>query len=130
VGVLDVHGVSYHLFMRSRGPRSHVLRLSPFIWVLVAAIVVLAGRTSVAEAKPKGPALWVVKDSDTTVFLFGSLHSLPVGTVWLTGAIRDAYEESEEVVIEEIDPDLQTREAIQKSTDATTISERYGKNCR
>ena len=28
------------------------------------------------------PALWVVKDADTTIYLFGTVHLLPTDTDW------------------------------------------------
>jgi uncharacterized protein YbaP (TraB family) len=39
------------------------------------------------------PALWRVTDADTTVYLFGSIHMLPPGTNWRSGAVDRALAE-------------------------------------
>lgn len=44
-----------------------------------AAITVLATASGLAA-----PALWKVSDSDSSVWLFGSIHLLPAGTEWRT----------------------------------------------
>ena len=44
------------------------------------------------------PALWVVKDKDTTIYLFGTVHVLKPGTEWLDGGVKKAYDASPEVV--------------------------------
>lgn len=51
------------------------------------------------------PALWVLKDEDTTVYLFGTVHILKPGLSWFDEAVKDAFDESEELVIEMIKPD-------------------------
>lgn len=43
----------------------------------------------------KGPALWVVKDVDTTVYLFGTVHVLKPETVWQTDAFAKAFAASD-----------------------------------
>lgn len=51
------------------------------------------------------PALWVVKDADTTIYLLGTVHVLKPGTVWLDGGVKKAYDASSEVVLELIQPE-------------------------
>jgi uncharacterized protein YbaP (TraB family) len=46
------------------------------------------------------PALWKVSDEDTTIYLFGTIHLLPQGKVWLDGPIAQALEKSDELVTE------------------------------
>jgi hypothetical protein len=50
------------------------------------------------------PALWVVKDEDTTVYLFGTIHILKPGLSWFDEAIKDAFDKSDELVLEIIEP--------------------------
>ncbi|MDT7933247.1 MAG: TraB/GumN family protein [Sphingomonadaceae bacterium] len=58
--------------------------------------------------KPVGkPALWVVKDADTTIYLFGTFHLYNGRTNWFTGKVRDAFDRSNEVIFE-IDPTAAT----------------------
>ena len=53
------------------------------------------------------PALWQVSDGDTTIFLFGTIHALPQGMVWLTGPVAATLDASDELVTEipELQPD-------------------------
>ena len=51
------------------------------------------------------PALWVVKDADTTVYLFGTVHVLRPGTMWFDGGVKAAYDASSEVVLEIVEPE-------------------------
>lgn len=51
------------------------------------------------------PALWVVKDKDTTVYLFGTVHLLKPGLSWFDERVRSAFDEAQEVVLEVIEPE-------------------------
>jgi uncharacterized protein YbaP (TraB family) len=54
-----------------------------------------------AEARaPDGPALWKVADEDTTIYLFGTVHALPPGTIWMNQRIESALASSGEFVTE------------------------------
>ncbi|MBS0483022.1 MAG: TraB/GumN family protein [Proteobacteria bacterium] len=56
-----------------------------------------------AEAAPvtkAHPALWKVADSDTTIYLFGTIHLLPQGVDWFSGPLADAFASSSELVTE------------------------------
>lgn len=65
---------------------------------LVAAL--LAAATPAAAE----PALWLVKDADTEVVLFGTLHMLPAGTRWLTPRIAARLDASDTLVLEAVLP--------------------------
>jgi uncharacterized protein YbaP (TraB family) len=47
-----------------------------------------------------GPALWRVKDKDTTIYLFGTIHFLPQDVRWLDADLRQALQGSTELVTE------------------------------
>ncbi len=51
------------------------------------------------------PALWVLKDEDTTIYLFGTVHILKPGMSWFDEAIKEAFDESGELVVEMIEPE-------------------------
>ena len=51
------------------------------------------------------PALWVIKDEDTTIYLFGTVHILKPGMSWFDEAIKDSFDVSDELVIEMIKPE-------------------------
>ena len=51
------------------------------------------------------PALWVIKDDDTTIYLFGTVHILKPGMTWFDEAVKESFDASDELVIEMIKPD-------------------------
>lgn len=51
------------------------------------------------------PALWVLRDEDTTIYLFGTVHILKPGMTWFDEAVRDSFDASDELVVEMIKPD-------------------------
>ena len=48
------------------------------------------------------PALWEVKDPDTTVYLFGTIHLLPQNTQWRTAKFDEAMANAQQLVVETI----------------------------
>jgi uncharacterized protein YbaP (TraB family) len=68
---------------------------------LLLALVALA-LAAPAAAKP---GLWVVRDADTEVTLFGTIHTLPKGTDWLSPAITRQLGSADSVVVEAVLPD-------------------------
>jgi uncharacterized protein len=58
-----------------------------------------------ANAVNADPALWVVKDDDTTIYLFGTIHAMKPEVQWFDGGVKSAYNASSEVVIEMIQPE-------------------------
>jgi len=57
---------------------------------------------SAAETRP---ALWVVRDADTTIYLFGTFHALDQNQAWFTPGIRTAFNASDELVLETLVPE-------------------------
>lgn len=52
------------------------------------------------EDAPQGPAMWVAKDADTTVYMLGTVHLLPAELEWRTPAIQAAFDEAKVVYFE------------------------------
>ena len=52
------------------------------------------------QGEASGPALWKLRDADTVVYLFGTVHALPVDTQWLGPVIADALDSADELVTE------------------------------
>ena len=50
------------------------------------------------------PALWVVRDDDTTIYLFGTIHLLD-GRTWFNDEVKTAFDASRELVLEARLPD-------------------------
>ena len=53
------------------------------------------------------PALWVVKDDDTTIYLFGTVHVLKPGLSWFDEAVKTAFDKSDEMMLEIVMPEDQ-----------------------
>jgi uncharacterized protein YbaP (TraB family) len=47
-----------------------------------------------------GPALWTLKDEDTTIYLFGTVHALPKDKPWFDARIERAFNSADELVTE------------------------------
>ena len=54
--------------------------------------------------KDVDPALWVVKDADTTIYLFGSVHILKPGLGWFDDGVKTAFDASDQLVLELVEP--------------------------
>lgn len=85
--------------------------------------------TSASATKDADPALWVVKDRDTTIYLLGTVHLLKPGLSWFDEAVKKAFDRSGELVTElGGTPDLATvQPAMVKygiSTSGPTLTER------
>ena len=52
------------------------------------------------ETVDADPALWVVRDADTTIYLFGTVHVLKPGLGWFDEAVKEAFDASDELKIE------------------------------
>lgn len=59
-----------------------------------------APATDAPAAVDADPALWVVKDADTTIYLFGTVHVLKPGLSWFDEGVKKAFDESQEVTLE------------------------------
>jgi len=53
-----------------------------------------------AFAQEARPPLWRVADEDTTIYLFGTIHLLKPGTVWMTDDIQSALTGSQKLYLE------------------------------
>jgi uncharacterized protein YbaP (TraB family) len=56
------------------------------------------------------PAIWVVKDPDTTIYLFGTFHALDGKTDWFNEEVKTAFDASSELVLEL--PDVEDKAAL------------------
>ena len=62
---------------------------------------------AVPPAEGQGPALWVVKDADSTLYLFGTVHLLRPTTAWGTDRVDAAFDSADKLVLEISNPDDQ-----------------------
>jgi hypothetical protein len=54
--------------------------------------------------KAASPALWVIRDSDTTIYLFGTVHALPRGLPWFRRHVVEALDGADQLVLEALVP--------------------------
>jgi uncharacterized protein YbaP (TraB family) len=79
------------------------LALSPAVALAQSAPAPQTARAPMPDANP---ALWVVRDEDTTIYLFGTFHLLD-GRPWFNDEVRTAFDASSELVLEAILPENQ-----------------------
>lgn len=72
---------------------------------LLAAAALAAATPGLPPAPPPEPAMFVVHDGDTTIYLFGTFHALDGDAHWLEHGIRSAFEQSDELVLETLIPE-------------------------
>jgi uncharacterized protein YbaP (TraB family) len=51
------------------------------------------------------PALWVVNDNDTIIYLFGTFHALDGKSDWFEQAVKTAFSESDQLMLETLVPE-------------------------
>ncbi|HEY0114239.1 MAG TPA: TraB/GumN family protein [Allosphingosinicella sp.] len=72
-----------------------------------APVPALAGTQAAAQpALPDAdPAMWVVRDEDTTIYLFGTFHLMDGRADWFNDEVRQAFDRSQELVFEIVLPE-------------------------
>ena len=75
------------------------------------ATTATASATATPATTDADPALWVVKDEDTTIYLFGTVHVLKPGLSWFDEAVKDAFDKSDELMLELVLPEDQAEVA-------------------
>ena len=95
---------------------------------LIALALLAAPAAQAQTVKDADPALWVVKDADTTVYLFGTVHALKPGLSWFDEAVKAAFDKSDELVLEMVEPDAATMQGLILKTgvnlEGPTLTER------
>lgn len=81
--------------------------------LFVAALSAPAGLAAKGTAAPADPAIvqdyqpdpaiWVLRDEDTTIYLLGTVHILPEGFRWRSPRLDAIVEEADELVVETTD---------------------------
>ena len=93
--------------------------------LLLAAALAFAPAALCAQAAPSAPAapapaaqapladadpaMWVVRDEDTTIYLFGTFHLLD-GRPWFNDEVRTAFDASDELMVEVLIPEDQAQQ--------------------
>ncbi len=58
---------------------------------------------------PIRPALWMISDGDTTIYLFGTFHALDGSTNWFKDGVKLAFQASDQLVLETLVPTAAAR---------------------
>ena len=82
------------------------------LFVAIAGVPADALAQTAAPAAPapiqgEGPTLWVVKDADSTLYLFGSVHVLRPTTGWASPRVEAAFDSASDIWFEISNPDDQ-----------------------
>ena len=83
---------------------------------LIAAAIAAASVAPVAAPGPApappaihipdaDPAIWVVNDQDTVIYLFGTFHALDGRAAWFNDEVETAFDASDQLVLETVIPD-------------------------
>lgn len=65
-----------------------------------AAALIASPALAAPASNDLDPALWVVKDNDTTIYLFGTVHALKPGLDWFNDEVKQAFDRSQDLVVE------------------------------
>jgi len=71
----------------------------------LAAASVAPVRAPATPLPDADPAIWVVNDHDTVIYLFGTFHALDGRSAWFNDEVMTAFARSDELVLETIVPD-------------------------
>ncbi|MEI9851182.1 MAG: TraB/GumN family protein [Sphingomonas sp.] len=104
----------------------------PRVFAALALLLVPAAHAQ--EVQDADPALWVVKDADTTIYLFGTVHILRPGLSWFDDGVKQAFDASGEVVLEMLEPEGPAAQALMlgaaMSSDGRKLSDRIPEDKR
>ena len=78
-----------------------------FAQAVQAAPAAAAAPRAVPQAQGAGPALWVIRDADSTLYLFGTVHVLRPTTAWGSARVDAAFASADQVWFEISNPDDQ-----------------------
>ena len=72
-------------------------RVKRLVWLLIALLLAVPAAAA--------PGLWVVRDADTQITIFGTMHALPAGEAWLAPPLTTRLDAADSLVMEIVLPD-------------------------
>ncbi len=90
---------------------------------LSALALGFAGPATPQEPVDADPALWVARDADTTIYLFGTVHVLPPRLGWFDEGVKAAFDASDTLVLEIDAPPPEAMQAITRELGTSAASE-------
>ena len=85
------------------------LFVAPSVMAQTAVAQTSAAPVVVPAAPDAGPAMWVIRDADSTIYLYGSIHLLKPQTAWRQAHVDAAFNSADEVWFELTDLDDQAQ---------------------
>jgi uncharacterized protein len=67
--------------------------------------IAVARPVAANPAVPQHPALWVINDNDTIIYLFGTFHALDGKSNWFGQAVKTAFSASDQLMLETLVPE-------------------------
>jgi uncharacterized protein YbaP (TraB family) len=92
----------------AKGKSGRLLGLAALFWLAVPALASAppapaaasaAAPRAIAGAAPR-PAIWLLADDDTRIYMFGTIHMLPPNLQWRSAAFDDVVRQADELVLE------------------------------
>ncbi len=80
--------------------------VSNLIAAALAGLTVTTPPSTAPVIPDAKPAIWVVNDEDTVIFLFGTFHALDGKSDWFNDEVMTAFKASDELVLETILPSV------------------------
>lgn len=74
-------------------------------WGMSMLAALLIAACAHASSSVPRPALWVIEDSDSRLYLFGTIHTLRPEDTWRDERIERAFAESQELIVEVAEAD-------------------------
>src|SRR5688572_23990717 len=90
----DAHGVKTG--MDSNRASTFIRRLRGALCAALAAL----GLAAMAAPASAEPPMWVVKDADSTIYLFGTVHLLDPAIEWKTARVLKALDQATQLWVE------------------------------
>lgn len=72
--------------------------------LVAAAALAAASPDAPPPLEEAEPAMFMVRDADTTVYIFGTFHALDGQADWFNGEVKSAFDQSRELVLETVLP--------------------------
>jgi len=117
-----IHSIKASASRLMRGAAGVALGLG-FVGALLSpcqALAQAAAPAATPQAQGAGPALWVIRDPDSTIYLFGTVHVLRPTTGWGSAKVDTAFNAASEIYFEIENPADQAAVA--------PLIQRYGVN--
>lgn len=95
--------------MTTRWSRVKLAGLLGALWLAAPALAAPAPAAAPQAAARRGeprPALWLLADADTRIYLFGTVHVLHPGLRWRSAALNRVVREAQELVLELDDEEM------------------------